>query len=381
MNPQRILIKKELVVKTGDKFNGSVVGVLGYDFSNFKVLPTETMPAIIHSSIAQEVTSIVYGEDKLTIAGFNIENFWNNTSSSGVAKKNNIAQSIVTKLKTPDIIGLIEVQDNNGETDSGIVDASQSYQALINAIIDKGGPAYAFTDIAPENNKDGGAPGGNIRVGYLYNPARVSLAISPNGNGNATTAVSYSATGLSHNPGRIDPLNDAFKNSRKPLVAEFVFKGEKVVLINNHFNSKGGDEAPFGAVQPLPSTLGSEVQRHQIATVVNGFVKNVLQQNPNANVVLLGDFNDFQFSQTLNILKGNELTNKVDDLPENERYSYVYQGNSQTLDHILVDKKLAPHATLDIVHMNADFNVDLGRVSDHDPLLVQLDIAAKRAAD
>ncbi|MDF2962133.1 MAG: hypothetical protein K0S39_3868, partial [Paenibacillus sp.] len=199
--------------------------------------------------------------------------------------------------------------------------------------------------------------------------------------GNATTAVSYGSDGLSHNPGRIDPTNPAFNSSRKPLAAEFLFKGERVVVINNHFNSKGGDQAPYGAVQPLPGTLGSEVQRHQIATVVNGFVKNILQQKPDANVVLLGDFNDFQFSETLNILKGNELTNKVEDLPENERYSYVYQGNSQTLDHILVDKKLAPHATLDIVHINADFDEDHGRVSDHDPLLVQLDLAAKNPTE
>ncbi|MDF2962132.1 MAG: hypothetical protein K0S39_3867 [Paenibacillus sp.] len=95
LNPQRILIKKESVVKTGDQYNGSVIGVLGYDFSNFKVLPTEDMPAITSGNMTQEVTSIVYGEDKLTIAGFNIENFWNNPSSAGVAKKNKIAQAIV----------------------------------------------------------------------------------------------------------------------------------------------------------------------------------------------------------------------------------------------------------------------------------------------
>jgi predicted extracellular nuclease len=377
LNPQRILIKKELTVKTGDVFNGSVIGILGYDFSNYKVLPTQSMPAITPSVTAQEVTSIVYADNKLTIAGFNIENFWNNPSTDGIAKKSKIAQAVVNKLNNPDIIGLIEVQDNNGESDNGVVDASQNYTALINAIQTAGGPVYNFTEIAPNNNVDGGAPGGNIRVGYLYNPARVSLVAKAAGDAN--TAVSYGSNGLSHNPGRIDPTNEAFSNSRKPLAAEFEFQGERVLVINNHFNSKSGDPAPYGAAQPLPNPLGSEIKRHEIAAIVNGFVKGILQQNSNANLVVLGDFNDFQFSRTLQILKGNELTNKVDDLPPSERYSYVYQGNSQTLDHMLVDKKLAPHATLDMIHMNADFDKSHGRVSDHDPYLVQLDLAAKKA--
>lgn len=379
LNPQRILIKKELTVKTGDVFNGNVIGILGYDFSNYKVLPTHSITAshITSGNTAQEVTSIVYADNKLTIAGFNIENFWNNPSIDGVAKKNKIAQAVVNKLKNPDIIGLIEVQDNNGESDNGVVDASQNYIALINAIQSVGGPVYKFTEIAPNNNVDGGAPGGNIRVGYLYNPARVLLV--DKAAGDANTAVSYGSNGLSHNPGRIDPTNEAFSNSRKPLVAEFEFQGEPVLVINIHFNSKSGDPAPYGAAQPLPNPLGSEIKRHEIAAIVNGFVKGILQQNSNANLVVLGDFNDFQFSRTLQILKGNELTNKVDDLPPSERYSYVYQGNSQTLDHMLVDKKLAPHATLDMVHMNADFDKSHGRVSDHDPYLVQLDLAAKKA--
>lgn len=82
--------------------------------------------------------------------------------------------------------------------------------------------------------------------------------------------------------------------------------------------------------------------------------------------------NDFQFSDTLRIVAGNELINLVDGLPEAERYSYIYEGNSQTLDHILVDHKLAKRAKLDIVHINADFMEAHGRVSDHDPLLAQL---------
>lgn len=381
LNPQRILIAKEPTqkVKTGDTFNDAIIGVMSYDYSNYKVI-TGSLPDITASSNTREVTSLVNSADKLTAASFNIENFWNNPSAAEAARKDNIAKAIVTNLKSPDIVALVEVQDNNGATNDGTTDASASFEALISAIADNGGPTYSYTDIAPENNADGGAPGGNIRVGYLYNEQRVTLVEKADGKGSATTAVSYGEDGLSHNPGRIAPTNEAFDDSRKPLAAEFEFKGEQVIVIANHFNSKGGDEAPYGATQPLPATLGSEVQRHKIATVVNEFVQSIYDENAKANIILLGDLNDFQFSKTLELTKGNVLTNMVDTMPENERYSYVYQGNSQTLDHILVDKKLASFADIDIVHINADFDTSQGRVSDHDPLLIQVDLAAKEDA-
>lgn len=376
LNPQRILIAQNpgQPVRTGDRFDGPIVGVQSYDYGNYKIVP-ETLPAVVKGAAAREATSLAYGENKLTVASFNIENFWDDPQDAD--RKNKIAQAIVDNLKTPDIVGLIEVQDNNGDANDGTTDASLSFQALIAAIQANGGPEYAFTDIAPENNADGGAPGGNIRVGFLYNPSRVALAPSQNGKGGATDAVGYGAQGLTYNPGRIDPANEAFVSSRKPLAAEFAFQGKRVIVIANHFNSKSGDPAPFGAAQPLPETLPSEVQRHKIAAAVNGFVKNVLDQNPNANVVVLGDLNDFQFSKTLEIVKGNELVNLADSLPANERYSYIYQGNSQTLDHILVNKRLAPYAQLDFVHINADFAEEDGRVSDHDPLLARISLADK----
>src|SRR5262249_27796271 len=59
----------------------------------------------------------------------------------------------------------------------------------------------------------------------------------------------------------------------------------------------------------------------------------------------------------------------VDTLPAAERYSYVFDGNSQTLDHIMVSSALAPLATYDIVHVNAEF---ADQASDHDPAVVRL---------
>ena len=167
--------------------------------------------------------------------------------------------------------------------------------------------------------------------------------------GGSQESVVYENGDLTRNPGRIDPTNTAFEDSRIPLAAEFTFQGEDVVVVLNHFNSKGGDDALYGLRQP--AQRGSEEQRHKIANVVNGFVDDIMTKDPDANVVVMGDLNDFQFSETLNILEGDILTNKVNSLPDNEQYTYVFQGNSQALDHILVNNTLADSTELDIVHM------------------------------
>ncbi len=367
-NPERIMIDindENYVAKMGDRFEGSIKGVVSYGFSNYKVLSKKSeLPTLIEGPNTRETTSIAPDADKLTLASYNVENFSTKTDDAKVTK---LAEAIVLNMKTPDIIGLTEVQDNDGATDSGTTDAIESAKVLIEKIKSLGGPEYIYTDIAPEDKKDGGAPGGNIRVGFLYNPERVTL--SEGQKGNATQAVGFENGKLTLNPGRIDPTNPAFDDSRKPLAAQFEFNGESVIVVANHFNSKGGDLPLFGKVQP--PVLNSEVQRMQIATVVNGFVKDIHAKDPNANVVLLGDFNDFEFSNPLKTLKGNELANMIEQVPVEERYTYSYQGNAQVLDHILVSNNMADRTKVDILHINSGFMEEHGRASDHDPVLIQ----------
>ena len=82
-----------------------------------------------------------------------------------------------------------------------------------------------------------------------------------------------------------------------------------------------------------------------------------------------GDLNDFEFSETLDILEDGGLFNLMETLPVWERYSYVFEGNSQTLDQILVSKALKSDAEYDSVHVNAEF---FDQASDHDPQVARL---------
>jgi predicted extracellular nuclease len=174
---------------------------------------------------------------------------------------------------------------------------------------------------------------------------------------------------VTYSPGRIDPTNTAWNASRKPLVGQFVRSGRTIFAIANHFNSKGGDQPLFGRYQPPGRS--SETQRHQQATAVKSFVDQILAIDASADVVVLGDLNDFEYSQTTSILTaGGSLLDLPQTLPLNERYTYDYQGNSQVLDHILLGGALKSTAYgYDIVHVNSEF---ASQISDHEPQVVRV---------
>ncbi len=110
---------------------------------------------------------------------------------------------------------------------------------------------------------------------------------------------------LTYSPGRIDPTNAAWEDSRKPLVGEFTFHGEQVFVIANHFISKGGDQPIHGRYQP--PARSSETQRAAQAAEVNTFVKSLLAADRNAKAVVLGDLNDYEFSQTVTTLTAGKV--------------------------------------------------------------------------
>ncbi|OKH33733.1 hypothetical protein NIES2101_39680 [Calothrix sp. HK-06] len=391
-NPERIQIDDTLftsgtspVVNVGATF-GTITGVVSYEFNNYEVLPT-SLNVTSPGSLTKETTNLTGDANNLTVAAFNVENLDPNDADGDTdiasGKFTALANNIVNNLKSPDIISLEEIQDNNGSTNNGVVDAAQTYNTLIAAIQAAGGPTYTFRQVNPENNQDGGQAGGNIRVGFLYNPTRVTFVDRSSGSSTSNTNIN-NVTGnpkLSVSPGRLVDTDlsdgDAFASSRKPLVGEFVFQGQTVFIIGNHFNSKGGDQPLYGPNQP--PLLTTEAQRRQQAQIVNNFVDSILAVNANANIIVLGDLNDFEFSEPLNILKGTPggvgnpvLKNLVDTLPANERYTYNFQGNAQVLDHILVSNGLFNQLNgYDIVHINSEF---ADQQSDHDPAVARFNI-------
>jgi predicted extracellular nuclease len=370
-NPERLILQAPLGtlpdVNVGDRFPGSVVGALDYNFGNYKLRPA-ALPTVVSGGLQREITAAA-GVDQLSVATFNVENL---DPADGAAKFDALAQILVTNLRAPDVVALEEVQDNNGAVNDGTTDSNLTLDTLVAAIEAAGGPSYEYRYIAPVDGQDGGEPGGNIRVAFLFRTDR-GLAFVDRAGAGSTTPNEVVGTGadahLLYSPGRIDPASAAWDASRKPLAAELTYNGHRLFVIANHFASKGGDQPLYGRFQP--PTRSSEVKRHQQAHEVADFVGTLLAADPQANVVVLGDLNDFQFSDTLGILETSGLRNLVDTLPVEERYTYDFDGNSQAIDHILLSGNPNDHSgfAYDAVHVNAEF---ANKASDHDPQVVLL---------
>ncbi|MGW6930368.1 endonuclease/exonuclease/phosphatase family protein [Lentzea sp. NPDC054927] len=352
------------VSNVGDVFSGATVGAIEYTNFGGYTLAALTLGQHVSANLQREITA-QQKESELSVATYNVENL---DPSDPQDKFDRLAEGVTTNLRSPDVVVLEEIQDNNGATNDGVVAADQTLQKFSDAIVAKGGPRYQWRQIDPENLKDGGEPGGNIRVGFFFNPQRVSFVDRPGGDfKTAVQAVKKNGrAALSVSPGRIDPLNEAWANSRKPLAGEFKFRGRTVFVVANHFNSKGGDEAIHGRNQP--PNRSSEVQRAKQAAALKAFTEQIRAIDKGANVVLAGDLNDYQFSPVVKALTGDgNLKALIETLPANERYSYVFEGNSQTLDHLVLSKNIS-RFSYDVVHINAEF---ADQASDHDPQIVR----------
>jgi Ca2+-binding RTX toxin-like protein len=165
------------------------------------------------------------------------------------------------------------------------------------------------------------------------------------------------------------PAN-AFNNSRNPLAADFVFRGETVTAIDVHNYSRGGSDPLFGANQPAANS--GDDRRADQSQAVRDYIDTLLAANPNAHLAVMGDFNAFQFEHSLTLLEaGGALYNLARTLAPEERYSYIFEGNAQQIDNLLVSQGLAAGAVFDNVHLNTG-QAAIDKPTDHDAILAQL---------
>jgi endonuclease/exonuclease/phosphatase family metal-dependent hydrolase len=357
-NPERIILDDVVSgvttpsVKVGDQSPNPIVGVIDYSLGNFKVYP-EVSPTFTPGSLAAESIASP-ASSRLAVATLDLNGLVPSDS-----RLTTIAQRIVNSLSSPDLIALQEVADSSGATDNGVVSASTTYAELQSAIVTAGGPSYEVRQVDPANNQDGAA-GLNLRNAFLYRTDRgLAFASGQGVQGDATTATAVTQDGfgaphLSLNPGRVVPANTAFNSTRKSVAAEFTYGDRSLFVVDNRFISRTGDDPLFGRYQP--PTAASRAQRVQQAQAVNAFVKQLLTVDPQARVLVLGNLNDNQFTQTLTALKDQALTNLTDTLTEVERYTVNVDGNAQAFDHQLVTSGLSGLVTsYDIVHTDSEF--------------------------
>lgn len=353
MNPERVQIFYDSGVSpagvqpnaaTGDHL-GDVTGILHYFGGDYELLPTAIGSTGSGPIVLPKETTALDGDaEHLTVGALNVENL---DPTDSQAKFDALAANIVGNLGAPDIVGLEEVQDADGAGNGTNYSGHPTADKLIAAIKAAGGPNYAYVEVAPTaNNVSGGESNGNIRQGYLYNTDRVDFV---------SVSQITDAT----------PANgDTYANSRKPLVGVFEFNGETITLIDVHNTSRLGSEGLFG--QHQPATNEGDARRIEQTLHVKTYVETLVSGDPDARVVVMGDFNAFQFETSITQLEsGGALTNLTNLLAPTERYSYNFDGNNQQIDHMLASPELYAGAQFDIVHINSNQAV-VNQTADHD---------------
>ena len=332
----------------GDRLAAPLVGVLGYAWGRYRLHPLAT-PAVERGGLQPE-TAPAPPDGALTVASYNVKNLAATSPRSRFAA---LARQIVGALHAPAIVALEEIQDDSGPKDDSTVSAALTLRKLTDAIVAAGGPAYRAVDLPPEDGRDGGETGGNIRVAFLLREVDgLSAAAEPE---------------------RVERGSAAWSSARKPLALRVEWRGRPLLLVANHWSSRLGDDGDFGARQP-PQRPSSE-RRVAQAAVVAAFLDARLAAEPGLGAIVLGDFNDCESSPALARLTGDgRLDCLTRDVPPDRRHTTLFQGDAQALDHILITPNLrraARSLNYGPVHLNVEF---AEQSSDHDPVLLVLDL-------
>ncbi len=349
-------------VKTGDLVSG-LIGPLTYNFDQFKIVQQAADELTVTSSEFTEPPSApALQANQISIATFNIENYFDLIDDTGddaepkplelelSLKQQKLMAALTQTLNCPTLVAVQEVEKGT----------------LLDDLAQLAAPACGFT-YAVTHLESADVRG--IDVALMSNPAVVTV-LSAELKQTCTTLE----TGVSD--ARIEcPAGQDALFSRPPLLVEMTVGERPFIIIVNHFKSKRGGEA-----ETAPWRLAQ-------ANHVAGLVADILATDSEANVIVLGDFNDYEHSPPLLALAENgNLENVLLRLPDETRYSYVFGGVSQLIDGIFVSPALQDNVTdVMILHVNADYPdalaVDVSpeallfKTTDHDlPLLVlQLD--------
>lgn len=383
-NPERLRVDSDMLVgaATLEVTSGAVLtdvkGILDYGARTYTILPLPGNQTQAKVSGNVGVTRVPAAQaNEFTVASANLERFFDTKDDTGVndvvltteafqRRLNKASLVLRNVMGLPDIVGIEEMEN---------LAALQALAEKVNAdavAAGQGDPKYAA--YLEEGNDVGG-----IDVGVLVKTARVKVV--------SVTQEGKDATFINPN-GQSELLND-----RPPLVLRAVVNSAAgdsfpLTLIVNHLRSLLGLDDP---------TSGARVRekRRAQAEFLARLIQARQQANPNERIISVGDYNAFQFSDgyvdVVGTIKGTpapaeqvmlaspdlvhpDLTDLIERVPAEQRYSYSFGGNAQVIDHELVNAPLLNFfSRLAFARCNADFPESFRndgnrpeRISDHD---------------
>lgn len=358
LNPERIMLNlnqsSKEIVNVGARLMHPVQGIVDYSYGNYKV---NVFGNIEFSDSQPQIFPVPREEAALSIASYNTENLSRFDNNS---RFDQIADIIVKRLRSPDIILLHEVMDDSGIEDDGTVSAEFTIQKIIAAISGAKGPVYTSIQLDPVDGSDGGIPGGNIRSVILF---RTDTGVD---------LVKDAFIDQKNSSGyRIGETSSCFEGTRKPIAALFEKNGKNILIVGAHLTSLGADSPVYGNLQPMARP--EEGKRICQADTIRRYVDEYINTSPNFRVVVAGDLNDTPWSDTVRTLTASTLSDMGTTIPKNERYSYILDGNAVQMDYILINNAVDNGDQFMIPHTNSIFDHTL-QSSDHDPVFALIEI-------
>jgi uncharacterized protein len=350
-------------VKTGDTVRG-FAGPLIFHFDQFKLVQQVEEMVELTAVPFPTPQPVSVPDNAITIANFNLENHFDAINDTGnntepkptpgeiAQKQQKIAYAITHTLICPTLIGLQEVEH------------AALLVELAELTADPCGFSYEVTHIESPDAR-------GIDVALLTDSRRVKVAAAVLRQGCTLLDTGIVDETIACAGGE-RPLF-----SRPPLQVDLLIDGQPFLIFVNHFKSKRE-----GAAETEPQRLAQARHLHTIIT-------DYLAVDPATNIVVMGDFNDVEQSDMMTQLTASgstqadgRLTNVLLQIPDEERYSFVFSGMAQLIDAVLLSPALVPLVeAVTILHVNADYPVNLAkdvspdglpyRASDHDlPLVV-----------
>lgn len=408
-NPERIMVRSRgqiggpLVSIDAETQIDSLVGVMDYFSGAWAVLPDPADGLVVSGGKTPAPVSTP-GNADVTIGAFNLLRFFDEVNDSNGAptltaaaldkRLTKTSLAICDFLKTPDILGVVEVEN------------LRVLGLLADRINATCATAPAYVPYLVQGNDVGG-----INVGFLVSTRSVGSVARVE----VLEVTQFGKDTLLSNPdGSTSLLND-----RPPLMLRAIVHHESgatypVTTFVNHLRSLNGvgDAGPASSGWPTENARVS-TKRAQQALFLANLVEARQTADANERIVLLGDFNAFEFNDgytdVMGIISGNAtpepqvltylaspvttplINGNLLTPSKPERYSYIFDGNLQTLDHIVVNEALVLDAgdiEVDHARINADFGVHhfatagtALRVSDHDPVRVRITVPGFGSTD
>jgi uncharacterized protein len=357
-----------VVRRVGDTVQ-NLVGVMNYTLGNagvgsysiHAVYPPSFTSANPRSATPPAVTG------NLRVASFNVLNYFTTLGSRGA---NNAAEFARQQAKIveaiagldADVLGLMEIENNNDV-------ATQSLLAALNARMGAG--TYAAVNSGQFGTDV-------IKVDILYKPSKVKRiggVVLPTG---------------------ADLTNYTVASGRPPLAQRFASLANEggFWFVVNHYKSKGscptsGDIEAGQGCWNLARTGQSQA--------LNSFVDKLKLQGE-TDVLMMGDFNSYLNEDPTVILETAGFESLLKRMPANDRYTYVFSGETGALDHGYASNTMRSQvSSAGVWHINADeppvidYNTEFKpddryaatafRASDHDPVLLGLSLTADTAVN